>query len=98
MGSDYKNDVNQVKKSHNIIKNRKCGNVEKLGLNQRRVTDSNINIMKTDSYNFLLGCIFLINFFALVGLFFYFTSTMKNYNQINDKKFEIIIEAIANKK
>lgn len=98
MGSDYKNDVNQVKKSHNIIKNRKCGNVEKLGLNQSRVTDSNINIMKTDSYNFLLGCIFLINFFALVGLFFYFTSTMENYNQINDKKFEIIIEAIANKK
>lgn len=98
MGSDHKNDVNQVKKSHNIIKNRKCGNVEKLGLNQSRVKDSNINIMKTDSYNFLIGCIFLINLLALVGMFFYFTCSMNNYEQSNNKKFEIVIEALVNKK
>lgn len=97
MGSDYKSDVNQVRNSHNIVKNRKCGNVEKLGLNQSRVKDSDINIMKTDSYNFLIGCIFLINILALMGMFIYFTQSLNEQKQATDKKFDIVIETLIRK-
>lgn len=87
---DYHNDTNQVRNSHNINRNQKNCNSLKVG----KGANSNINVMKSDTYNVLLALIAFLTIIICLGSTYFVYSELKKFEVKTDAKIEVISTAL----
>ena len=84
---DYHNDTNQVRNSHNINRNQK-------NCNSLKGANSNINVMKSDTYNVLLALIAFLTIIICLGSTYFVYSELKKFEVKTDAKIEVISTAL----
>lgn len=86
---DYHNDTNQVRNGHNINRNQKnCNSLKGRGAN------SNINVMKSDTYNVLLALIAFLTIIICLGSTYFVYGELKKFEVKTDAKIEVISTAL----